>query len=287
MIMLYVVLGGLAMIGAVTVLTWALQQALLYHPDGERTRPADVGLPGVEEREIAGPDGSGILTWWAAARPGRPTLLYFHGNGGSFAERAERIRKYTAEGYGMVMMTWRGFGGRSGWPSERANVADAMAVYRALRASGVAARDIVLYGESLGTGVAVQVAATSEVGGLVLDAPYTSIVSLAERFYPFLPVRLVMTDRYETEKYLSKVTAPVLVIHGEADEIIPVAMGQKVAAGVAGPVALKTFPGAGHSDHYLFGSYEAIMDWLDDLALKRERAGASKETRTATHVAAR
>jgi fermentation-respiration switch protein FrsA (DUF1100 family) len=165
-------------------------------------------------------------------------------------------------GYGVVMMTYRGFGGSGGAPSEKANVSDAKEVYEAVRASGIPANQIVLYGESLGSGIAVQVAAEKDVAGLILDAPYTSIVDLAFLHYPHLPARWLMTDRYETLKFAGKVTAPTLIVHGEADDIIPVTMSADVAAALKGPVQRATFPGAGHSDHYLFGSYDTIYAWL-------------------------
>jgi fermentation-respiration switch protein FrsA (DUF1100 family) len=243
----------------------AVQQRLLYFPDTRRTSPAEVDLEGVEEREIATPDGTRILTWWGAAEPGLPTLLYFHGNAGSFANRAERIRKYLARGYGVVMMTYRGYGGSQGKPSERSNISDAKIVYDAMRAHGILAEEIVLYGESLGSGIAMQIAADRPVAGVILDAPYTSIVDVAALHYPWLPARLLMTDRYETLPAAARVTAPLLVVHGEADDIIPVDMGRQVAATVKGPSQVATFPGAGHSDHYLFGSYDVIFEWLSRL----------------------
>ncbi len=240
----------------------AIQQRLLYAPDTRRSSPTEAGLPDVDERELIMRDGTRILTWWGAAQAGRPTLLYFHGNGGSFVTRSERIRKYMTHGYGVVMMTYRGFGGSAGSPSEKANVSDAKEVYDAVRASGISPSQIVLYGESLGTGIAIQVAAEKDVAGLILDAPYTSIVDLAALHYPRLPARWLMTDRYESLKSAAKVTAPALIVHGEADDIIPVSMSVDVAAALKGPVTRATFPGAGHSDHYLFGSYETIYAWL-------------------------
>jgi fermentation-respiration switch protein FrsA (DUF1100 family) len=255
-----VVLALLVALGVVG--TRVLQQRLLYMPDTQRTLPIEADLPEVVERELIMADGEKIVTWWGKAQPGCPTLLYVHGNGGSLVTRSERIRKYMAHGYGIVMMTYRGFGGSTGRPTETANVSDAKEVYEAVRASGIPARDIVIYGESLGTGVAVQVVAEKAVGGVILDAPYTSIVDLATLHYPYLPARWLMTDRYETLRFAARVKAPVLIVHGEADDIIPVAMSRQVAAALTGPVQVATFAGAGHSDHYLFGSYETIYAWL-------------------------
>ena len=261
--------GGAALaMGLLALIVPVLQQRLMYFPDAAYFTPEDAGLPDVAEHVLETPDGHRVLAWYAAAKPGQPTLLYFHGNAGSLETRRERIRKYMARGIGLFMMTYRGFGGSSGKPSEAANVADALLAYDTLAGLGVEPKDIVVYGESLGTGVAVQVAAARPVGGLVLDAPYTSMVDLAALHYPFIPGRWFMTDRYETRRHIASVTAPLLVIHGEADRIIPVEMGREVFALAPGHKTMRTFQGAGHDDHYLFGSYEAIFAWLE--ALRRE-----------------
>ncbi|MEQ1711439.1 MAG: alpha/beta fold hydrolase, partial [Hyphomicrobium sp.] len=186
----------------VVVATYYLQRKLLYFPDTRRMTPESLGLAGVQEIEIRTPDGETVVAWYGAAQPGQPTLLYYHGNAGSLANRSERFAKYLARGRGMLMMTYRGYGGSSGKPSEAVNVADAALAYERLRGMGVAAEDIILYGESLGSGVAVQIAARHTVGGIVLDAPYTSIVDVAEQVYPILPARWLMTDRYETMRHL-------------------------------------------------------------------------------------
>ncbi|MDP1913936.1 alpha/beta hydrolase, partial [Brevundimonas sp.] len=146
----------------------------------------------------------------------------------------------------------------------------------ALRRAGVAPQDIIIYGESLGSGVAVQVAAEKEVGGLVLDAPYTSIVDVAEVSYPYLPVRPFIFDRYETMQYLPKVTAPLLVMHGEDDRVIPVEMGKAVYAAANAPKEIVTFPRAGHSDHHLYGSYEELFRWVDALRAKSQAREAGR-----------
>ena len=114
-----------------------------------------------------------------------------------------------AQGWGVYMMTYRGYGGGTGSPTETANVADARLAYGALVLEGVEPASIVLYGESLGSGIAVRLATERTVGGLVLDAPYTSIVDVAAQAYPFLPVRLLIADRYETTKYIAQVRAPL------------------------------------------------------------------------------
>lgn len=253
----------LVLYGLAVAATYALQRRLIYFPDTQRISPALVNLPGVEERTLETPDGARVLVWYGRAKAGYPTLLYFHGNAGSFEFRQERIRRYMARGIGVYMMTYRGYGGSTGSPSEAHNVADAKLAYDSLAAAGVAPADIIVYGESLGTGVAVQLAASKPVGGVILDAPYTSLVDVAASIYPYLPARWLMTDRYETMTYIAQVTAPLLVLHGENDEVVPVAMGKAVFAAANEPKTLEVIAGAGHSDHWNFGSYDKAYAWLD------------------------
>lgn len=244
------------------------QRHLVYVPDPEHVPPDEVGLSGVAERVLETPDGEKIVTWYAKARPGQPTLLYFHGNAGNLGSRADRVRRYVASGRGILMMSYRSYSGSSGTPGEAANVADAKLAYDTLLANGVRPDDIVIYGESLGTGVAVQVAEARKAHGLVLDAPYTSLVDLAAELYPWLPVRWLIKDRYEMKRYLSEIATPLLVVHGENDATIPARMGRAVATFSKGPSKFVLFPGAGHADHYLFGSFEVINAWIDNLSAR-------------------
>jgi fermentation-respiration switch protein FrsA (DUF1100 family) len=241
-----------------------LERRLMYFPDTARFNPARTGLAGVEEVILGTPDGAEVIVWAGRAQPGQPTILYFHGNGGSLESRSERIRKYMARGYGVFMMSYRGFSGSSGAPSEAANVGDAKLAYDALVARGVDPAAIIVYGESLGSGVAVQVAAEKRVAGVILDAPYTSMFELAALHYPQLP-RWLMRDRYETMNTIGKVTAPLLIVHGEEDDVVPVAMGRALFEAANAPKEIATLPGAGHGDHYLFGSYDKIFAWIERL----------------------
>jgi uncharacterized protein len=252
----------IVILGAPLVERW-----LMYVPDPTYSKPQEVGLDGFREEVQRTPDGERIITWYAEPQPGQPTLLYIHGNAGTLADRVDRIADFQARGRGVLIMSYRGYSGSSGRPSERANVADAVRAYDSLIERGCEPEDIFLYGESIGTGIAVQVAAQRPVAGVVLDAPYTSIVDVAERLYPYLPARLMMHDRYETLKYLQEVQAPVLVIHGERDQVIPVEMGRTVAESAPGPSEIVTFREAGHTDHYAHGSLEAVNEWIDERRL--------------------
>ena len=262
-----IAIGAAAVYALVGFVAFFGQRKLMYFPDRARTLPAEMGLTGVEERTIETPDGERVIAWYGRARPGRPTLLYFHGNGGSLAIRAPRIARFMVEGWGVYMMTYRGYGGSTGWPSEAANVSDARLAYAALVTEGVRPTSIVVYGESLGSGIAVRLAAELPVGGVILDAPYTSIVDVAAQAYPFLPVRLFLIDRYESTRSIGAIKAPLLILHGERDGVVPVAMGRELARLAPEPKRLVIFPNGRHSDLYSDGNNAigAVRSWIGSL----------------------
>ena len=259
-------LGGLLIIGAVIVAAllavWMLQRNLIFHPDPERIAPAAIGLKGVEEVVLERPQGVKVLAWHAKARDGQPTLLYFHGNAGNLAARADRIVLFQQAGYGIFMMSYRGYSGSTGSPTETDNIADALAAHAYLTAENVNADDIILYGESLGSGVAVQVAKQQDFGGIILDAPYTSLADVGARIYPYLPVRLAIADHYDSLSVIAQVKAPLLIVHGTDDFVIPIELGQQLFEAASEPKKFVELKGAGHSDHYGYGSFDHMRQWI-------------------------
>jgi uncharacterized protein len=263
---------ALALCAALIVLAAYIgQRRLLYFPDRVRTQPAAVGLPTVTEHEIKAPDGTYVIAWWGRAKPGQPTLLYFHGNAQSLAARQPRIERALAEGWGIMMMTYRGFGGSTGSPTEADNVADAARTFAFLTSQGVRPADIILYGESLGTGVATQLAVQQPgIRGLILDAPFTSTVDVGKLRFPFLPVEWGMRDRYETKRYIGQVKVPVYIMHGARDGIVPVEMGREIARLANEPKRYVEFPNGGHIDLYINGNdaLTPLKTWIAALSSK-------------------
>lgn len=267
-VMLLAVVG---LYGLIAVLMFASQRRLLYHPDATRTSPATLGLSGVAERIIETADGNKLIAWYGRARAGQPTLLYFHGNAGALSDRADQFASYMARGFGVYMLAYRGYSGSTGAPTESDNVADARLAYDALIGDGVPARDIVVYGESLGTGVSVQLLASDgglPARGLVLDSPFTSIVERAGQLYPWLPVSIALRDTYRSDRAIADVHVPLLIVHGEQDNVVPVEMGRQLFALANEPKKLVTIAGAGHNNHADFGSSAVIADWIDQLLVK-------------------
>jgi len=237
----------------------------MYFPDPARVAPVEAGLSGVEEVELKTQDGETLVVWYAKAKAGQPTFLYFHGNAGNAAGRAEKIATILEHGAGVFYLNNRGYGGSTGKPTESANVADAIAAYGHLRASGVEARSIVLYGESLGSGQATQLAGLRDVRAVVLESPLTSTVDVGKRTYFFLPLGLILSDQYRNIDHVAKMKAPLLVLHGEWDEVIPVAMGKRIYAAANEPKKLELFAAGHHSDLFDHGAWERVRSFLSGL----------------------
>jgi uncharacterized protein len=241
---------GLALLGISYLLVCAamymFQRDLQYFPTRTAPAPQSLGLTGVQAHRLTTSDGQEVDMWYAPAAPGRPTILFFHGNAGEMADRAPRLAAYQAAGYGAAFVSYRGYGGSTGTPSEAGFLQDARAAYYWLLAHDVPSAQIIVIGESLGTGVAVQLAATVPVGAVVLEAPYSAAVDIAAGLYPFLPVRLLMQDQFRSIDHIALVTAPLLILHGTDDRVIPVASGQVLFDAANAPKTLVTLPGAGH-----------------------------------------
>jgi fermentation-respiration switch protein FrsA (DUF1100 family) len=234
----------------------------MYLPDPTRVAPAEVGLDGVEEIEIPVADGVTVVAWHAPAKRDKPTILYFHGNGANAANRSPKIKKIRENGFGVFYLNNRGYGGSGGSPTEENNVADAIAAHDHLTDLGVSADRIVAYGESLGSGQAVRLAAKRSVSAVVLEAPLTSTVEVARQTYFWLPLSLLIADKYNNERNIRSVTAPVLILHGKQDEVIPVEMGRRVYRAANEPKRIELFAQGAHEDLFEHGAWEKTQTFL-------------------------
>jgi fermentation-respiration switch protein FrsA (DUF1100 family) len=250
---------------AICVAAYFGNRVFMYFPDPTRFSPAEAGLPGVEEVELASGDGETLIAWFAKAEPGQPTSLYFHGNAGNAAGRAEKIEIMRTGGAGVFYLNNRGYGGSTGKPTENDNVADAVTAYDYLRTQGVRPNEIVLYGESLGSGQAVKLGASHEVRAVILEAPLTSTIDVGKSTYFFLPLRLILSDTYHNEENIAAVKVPVLVLHGQLDAVIPVAMGKRVHDAANEPKSLELFPEGHHSDLFDHGAWEKARKFVSEL----------------------
>ena len=241
--------GGLALL-------YFKQRNLLFPiPPVGRTAPAAAGLPEAEEYELTTSDGEKIIAWYVPAKPGRSVVLFFHGNGDFLAGRVSRFKGVTADGTGLVAVSFRGYAGSSGRPSEDGLLQDAEAAY-AFTAERYAADRIVAWGFSLGTGVAVALAVKHRIAKLILEAPYTSTADVAAAAYPLVPVRLLMRDQFHSDRRIGRVTVPLLIMHGTDDRVIPIRFGERLFAMAHEPKKFVRLSGGGHENLDDFGAIE-------------------------------
>jgi len=190
-------------------------------------------------------------------------LVYLHGNAGSLAHRASKVWPYLDRGWGVLLVAWRGYSGNPGRPTEEGLYRDGRAAVGFLDRQGIAPNRIVLYGESLGSGVAVQLATERTPGALVLEAPFSSLVDAGAAHYPIFPVRWVVRDRFDSLAKIGAARAPVLVMHGERDQVVPVGLGRRLLDAAREPKQGVFVPQAGHNDLYDFGAAEAVIAFVD------------------------
>jgi fermentation-respiration switch protein FrsA (DUF1100 family) len=265
----------LSLLGTYTLICcggWVLHRYFLYLPDSVRYAPKDVGLADVEEITFEGRGGAKLIAWYSPAKGRKPTLLYFTGNAGSVANRARKIEAIAAKGYGVFMLNYRRYGGSTGWPTEANNISDAVTAYDLLRSRGVKARDIVAYGESLGTGVATRLSLERSVKALVLEAPFTSVVDVGHQVWWFLPLRLIMTDQYRTIDRIGSVDVPLLIMHGARDNMIPVAQARELHAAANEPKQFAILRNGGHNDLFDHGAFDKVAAFLTALEPVRQVA---------------
>jgi len=242
---------------------YLLQRDLMFGPSQQRVLPADVGLIGVEEVTLITSDQQRLFSWYGRAKPSQPTILFFHGNGGSVSSRRGKILQIMDKGYGVFMVGYPGYGGSEGSPSEDTFIDAAKLSFSYLIDAGIVPSDIVIYGSSLGTAVAVQLAAEHVARALVLEAPMSSVLEIAQSQYPYLPVELLLKDSFMTVDFIGRVHFPLLVVHGTADAVIPISSGQKLFEMANEPKVFHPVKDAGHNNLYDFHLVDILHNFLE------------------------
>jgi uncharacterized protein len=263
-------LMGLGVLAACYILSatllYLLQRRILYRPDRRLPDLAGAGLPDVQQMTVTTSDGLALLAWYLPpAGPNDPVVLYLHGNAAHIGHRAYRLGPFQRLGWGVLLLEYRGYGGNSGRPSEAGLMIDAHAGLATLQKMGFPLPAIMVWGESLGTGPAVQLAVEHKVGALLLESPYTSIADIARLRYRLFPVDWLLLDRFDSLRNVKNVQAPVLVMHGVHDDIVPVAMGRAVFAAAPEPKQLWIAPDAGHLDLVEAGAIETAGRFVAQL----------------------
>jgi len=239
------------------------QRELIYLPGGSPWPPADAGVPEMRPVTLTTADGLALTSWWHPPDAGRIAIVYLHGNAGNIGHRAGKVRPYLDAGLGVLLLGYRGYGGNPGSPTEDGLYADARSGLEFLAAQGLPSTHIVLYGESLGTGVAVQMAIEQPVAALVLEAPFSSLADVAGAHYPFVPARWLLLDRFDSAAKIARIVAPVMIVHGERDDTIPIRFAERLHAAAGPGATFLRLPLAGHNDLQYHGAAPAVLEFLD------------------------
>ncbi len=269
----------LAYAGAVVYL-YLIQDRLVYLPSQPaRTvpaTPAEVGLE-YESVSLTTADGVTLDGWFLPATPERATVALFHGNAGNIGHRLPLLEVLHDLGLALLIVDYRGYGRSTGHPSEEGTETDAEAVWLYLtEVRGIPPERIVLFGRSLGAAVAAKLAVRRRPGALVLESPFTSVPDLAATLYPWLPVHWISRYRYDTAAAAERIQCPVLVIHGAADHVVPIAHGRAVFQRITAPKRFLELNG-GHNGGYLDQPQVYIEGWEAFLAEFVQPAPAKPE----------
>ena len=200
----------------------------MYHPD-ENNYFGDKLEVKIEKVKITTSDNIDLLGWFHKKDlKNLKTIVYFHGNAGKLENRIYKLNYFKEMDVNFLIIAWRGFSGNNGKPSEKGLYEDGKSAIIWLKKLGLLEEDIIIYGESLGTGIATELAQNNNYAGLILETPFTSMIEAAKNFYPYIPVGLLLKDKYKNDKKILDINIPLLVMHGEADQIVPFWMGKKI-----------------------------------------------------------
>jgi uncharacterized protein len=258
-------LAGLVGVGVIAallvVLPWALQRRLIYLPSMAPVPSVGQVLPGARDVTLHTADGLALGAWLVPPRyPDRKvTVLVADGNAGDRTLRAPLAAALADQGVGVLLFDYRGYGGNPGSPSERGLALDVRAAHRFLvEQAGIPPHRLIYYGESLGAAVVAELATEYPPAALVLRSPFVDLASVGQIHYPFLPVRALLRDRFPTAEHVARVAAPVTVIYGSRDSIVPAEQSRAVAAAVVGDVRTVEIDGADHNDLVLLDGAELV-----------------------------
>ena len=226
--LLEIIVGILAIYTLVLILLFIFQRNLMYHPD-ENNYFGDKLEINIEKVKINTSDNINLLAWFHKKDLKKfKTIVYFHGNAGKLENRIHKLNHFKDMNVNFLIIAWRGFSGNEGKPSEEGLYEDGNSSIKWLKNLGLTEKDIIIYGESLGTGVATEIAQNNNFAGLILETPFTSMIDAAKNFYPYIPVDFILKDKYKNNVKIKNINIPLLVMHGEEDQIVPFWMGKKI-----------------------------------------------------------
>ena len=204
------------------------QRKLLYHPNFNNHVTGYDLVHSIEKINIKTEDNIDLKGWFHLKDLKKKTILFFHGNAGTLDDRIYKLNFLGNLDINFLIIAWRGYSGSIGKPTEFGLYQDAKSAVNWLNLKGIAEKNIILYGESLGTAVAIEIGQNKNFAGIILEAPFTSMVDIGKKYYPFFPVKLLLKDKFDSQKKIKNINSPILVMHGKKDTIVPFYMGKKI-----------------------------------------------------------
>ena len=240
------------------------QRSFLYFPSKETIDISNYDDTGLNEVELTTSDGLVLKSWFKKPNSQEGyTILIFHGNAGHIGDRVEKFKRFIAAGHGLLFLEYRGYGGNSGKPTEKGLHNDALAALNFLSKQYIFSDKIFLYGESLGCGIAAKLSSENAFAATILEAPYTSIADIAQHHYWYLPAKWLVLDRYDILGIINNIKSPLMVLHGEKDNVINIEFGKKVFDAASEPKEALFVPNAGHNNLFEFNVDEKILRFLE------------------------
>jgi fermentation-respiration switch protein FrsA (DUF1100 family) len=248
------------------------QQNLLYHPEREKYGLAHYKITNAEEITLTSDDGTKLQAWYRKPDHDCDMTVFLHGNAGSLDDRADKLKELADMGYGFIIPAWRGFGESEGSPSMEGIYNDARAAIKFAESKGYQTEDMVLIGESLGSGIATKMATEFQFKGLFLITPYTSIADRASEMYPFMPVHNLTKDNFSVIDKIATIKQPLLIIHGTNDLVIPHSHSEKIISVAIEPKKLVLYPDIGHVNYDIKAVFTQMKDFFGMCVKKDEIA---------------
>ncbi len=238
------------------------QRKKVFNVSGRPKKPSEYGLNNIQELYIFTEDQISLLCWYSKAKPKNPTLIYFHGNSFDIGERAYRIERYINHGWGVLLVSWRGFSGNKGKPTEANLYLDAESIIQWLRKEKFSKNnEIILYGESLGAAVAIEMATRYFFKSVILEAPFTSIVDIAQKKYKIYPANFLVLDKFDNFSKIKNIRSPILVISGKKDEVVPHSQSVKLYSEANKPKECLFIDEAMHNNLYDFDIENKVIEF--------------------------
>ena len=266
----------LSVYAVLVFLLYVFQRELIYFPLQGAPDPEAAGVPEMSLMWLETDDGLKLKAWYRPPlEPGLPTIVYFHGNAGHIGHRAFLIKPYLDFGFGVLLATYRGYSDNPGNPTELGLYSDGRAALEFIRKREEASSPVVVFGNSIGAAVAVQMALEHSVDGLVLQSPFTSLVDIGRYHYPYLPIKWLAMDRYDSLSKAGSINVPTLVIYGGEDRIIPPDYSHRLLNAISGPGQGAYIPDKGHNELF---EPELVIKFIKGLSKLKDEDGSGNDS---------